>query len=123
MTSNYSSRILKWQPLSTNSVWKWFADPIIAGSQLRHVRGAAEGVVRLSAAERLYSGHTASEGIAPPLALPHGLRGYGSLEDGLAAAKRSGKRVFVDISGHGCVNCREMEARVWSDPEELSELS
>ena len=33
MTSNYSSRILKWQPLSTNSVWKWFADPIIAGSQ------------------------------------------------------------------------------------------
>ena len=65
----------------------------------------------------------ASEGIAPPLALPHGLRGYGSLEDGLAAAKRSGKRVFVDISGHGCVNCREMEARVWSDPEVLQRLS
>ena len=33
-----------------------------------------------------------------------------------------GKPVFVDISGHGCVNCREMEARVWSDPRVLQRL-
>jgi thiol:disulfide interchange protein DsbD len=30
--------------------------------------------------------------------------------------------VFVDITGHGCVNCREMEARVWSDPRVLELL-
>lgn len=40
-----------------------------------------------------------------------------NLEDGLSAAKRTGRKIFVDITGHGCVNCREMEARVWSDPE------
>ena len=67
---------------------------------------------------------------APPLdevygsevALPHGLKGYSNLDDGIAAAAEQGKKVFVDISGHGCVNCREMEARVWSAPEVLSRL-
>ncbi len=56
------------------------------------------------------------------VSLPHGLTGYNKLEDGLAAAKESGKKVFVDITGHGCVNCREMEARVWSDPQVLQKL-
>ena len=56
-------------------------------------------------------------------ALPHGLTGYSKLEDGIAAAKEQGKKVFVDITGHGCVNCREMEARVWSDPEVLKRLA
>ena len=56
------------------------------------------------------------------VSLPHGLTGYSKLEDGLAAAKESGKKVFVDITGHGCVNCREMEARVWSDPKVLQRL-
>ena len=54
--------------------------------------------------------------------LPHGLTGYSNLEDGIAAAKEQGKNVFVDITGHGCVNCREMEARVWSAPEVLKRL-
>ena len=31
-------------------------------------------------------------------------------------------REFVDVTGHGCVNCREMESRVWSDPKVLSIL-
>lgn len=56
------------------------------------------------------------------ISLPHGLVGYDNIEDALAAAKVSGKRVFVDISGHGCVNCREMESRVWSDPQVLALL-
>ena len=50
------------------------------------------------------------------LHLPLGLEGYFTLEDGLEAAKKAGKPVFVDVTGHGCVNCREMESRVWSDP-------
>ena len=56
------------------------------------------------------------------VSLPHGLRGYSSLEDGIAAAAEQSKKVFVDITGHGCVNCREMEARVWSDPRVLQRL-
>ncbi len=57
------------------------------------------------------------------ISMPHGLVGYDSIEAGMQAAKGSGKRVFVDITGHGCVNCREMEARVWSDPQVLQKLS
>lgn len=56
------------------------------------------------------------------LELPLGLTGYFNLEEGLAAAKAAGKPVFVDITGHGCVNCREMESRVWSDPRVLEIL-
>ena len=56
------------------------------------------------------------------LHLPHGLQGYFNLDEGLEAAKKAGKPVFVDVTGHGCVNCREMEARVWSDPKVLDML-
>ena len=56
------------------------------------------------------------------LHLPLGLQGYFDLEDGLEAAKKAGKPVFVDVTGHGCVNCREMESRVWSDPTVLNML-
>ena len=58
----------------------------------------------------------------PTLQMPHGLMGYDNIDDALAASKRTGKPVFVDITGYGCVNCREMEARVWSDPQVLSLL-
>ncbi len=78
----------------------------------------------------LRSGGTAAVSSAPSTTtlygsevnLPHGLTGYSRLEDGLAAAEAQGKKVFVDITGHGCVNCREMEARVWSDPKVLQRL-
>lgn len=50
------------------------------------------------------------------LRMPMGFTGYFTLEEGLEAAKDQGKPVFVDITGHGCVNCREMEQRVWTDP-------
>lgn len=49
------------------------------------------------------------------VSLPHGLWAFDNLDKGLEAARLAGKPVFVDISGHGCVNCREMEAKVWSD--------
>lgn len=49
------------------------------------------------------------------LHLPHGLKGYFDFEQGLACAKAQNKPVFIDFTGHGCVNCREMEANVWSD--------
>jgi thiol:disulfide interchange protein DsbD len=56
------------------------------------------------------------------LSLPHGLQGYFTLEEGIEASKKEGKPIFVDITGHGCVNCREMESRVWSDPKVLNIL-
>ena len=56
------------------------------------------------------------------ITVAHGLQAYDNLPDGLAAAKAAGKPVFLDFTGYGCVNCREMEARVWSDPEVLRRL-
>lgn len=56
------------------------------------------------------------------LELPLGLSGHFTLEDGMKAAQKEGKPIFVDVTGHGCVNCREMEARVWSDPRVLKIL-
>ncbi len=56
------------------------------------------------------------------LELPHGLEGYFDFEQGMACAKAQNKPVFIDFTGHGCVNCREMEANVWSDPRVLERL-
>jgi thiol:disulfide interchange protein DsbD len=56
------------------------------------------------------------------LHFPHGIKGYFDYEQALACAEQQGKPIFVDFTGHGCVNCREMEARVWSEPEVLSRL-
>ena len=56
------------------------------------------------------------------LELPHGLDGYFDYEQGMACAKALNKPVFIDFTGHGCVNCREMEATVWSDPRVLQRL-
>lgn len=56
------------------------------------------------------------------LHLPHGLEGFFDLKEAEAYAARAGKPLFIDFTGHGCVNCREMEARVWSDPRVLELL-
>ena len=50
------------------------------------------------------------------LHLPHGLQGFFDLKEAKAYAEKVNKPIFIDFTGHGCVNCREMEARVWSDP-------
>lgn len=66
------------------------------------------------------------EGLKPKysdfLHLPHGLEGFFDLREAEAYAEKVGKPLFIDFTGHGCVNCREMEARVWSDPEVLAIL-
>jgi len=56
------------------------------------------------------------------LHLPHGLQGYFDYEQALACSKEQNKPLLIDFTGHGCVNCREMEARVWSDPKVLKRL-
>lgn len=56
------------------------------------------------------------------LHLPHGLQGYFDYEQALACARQQNKPLFIDFTGHGCTNCREMEAVVWSQPEVLQRL-
>ena len=54
--------------------------------------------------------------------MPHGLNGYFDYEQALKCAREQNKPLFIDFTGHGCTNCREMEAVVWSDPEVLKRL-
>ncbi len=56
------------------------------------------------------------------LHLPHGLNGYFDYDQAIACARQQNKPLFIDFTGHGCTNCREMEARVWSDPQVLQRL-
>jgi thiol:disulfide interchange protein DsbD len=56
------------------------------------------------------------------LHLPHGLEGYFDYDQALSCAKELKKPLFIDFTGHGCVNCREMEANVWADPRVLKRL-
>jgi len=56
------------------------------------------------------------------LHIPFGIAGYFDYEEALATAKKEGKPLLIDFTGHGCVNCRKMEENVWSDPQVLARL-
>lgn len=70
------------------------------------------------------SGNTPCEApkYADYLHLPHGLKGYFDYDQALECARKQNKPLFIDFTGHGCVNCREMEANVWADPQVLKRL-
>ncbi len=54
---------------------------------------------------------------ADKLDLPHGIQGYFDYDQALRVAKQMNKPVFIDFTGHGCVNCRNVENAVWIDPQ------
>ena len=51
------------------------------------------------------------------LDLPHGIQGYFDYDQALRVAQQLNKPVFIDFTGHGCVNCRNVENAVWIDPQ------
>ena len=53
------------------------------------------------------------------LHLPYDIPAFFDYEEARAYAAKVGKPLLIDFTGHGCVNCREMESRVWSDPRVL----
>lgn len=56
------------------------------------------------------------------LHIPHGIAGYYDYDEALQAARTLKKPLFIDFTGHGCVNCRKMEEKVWSDEAVLKIL-
>lgn len=48
---------------------------------------------------------------------------YTNYEEGMAVAKAQGKPVLIDFTGFGCVNCRKMEAAVWTDARVSDKLT
>lgn len=48
---------------------------------------------------------------------PKGFHPFFDYDEALAAARREGKPLMIDFTGHACVNCRKMEANVWTDPK------
>jgi thiol-disulfide isomerase/thioredoxin len=47
---------------------------------------------------------------------------YYDYAQAIRCAREQNKPVFIDFTGHGCTNCREMEAVVWEDPQVLARL-
>lgn len=62
---------------------------------------------------------TPSRKYADFLELPYDIPAFFDYNEARAYAQQAGKPLFIDFTGHGCVNCREMESRVWSDPRAL----
>ena len=54
---------------------------------------------------------------------PLGLEAYKDFDEGVAAAKASGKPIMVDFTGWACVNCRKMEEQVWSREDIFSTIN
>ena len=47
---------------------------------------------------------------------PDGIRGYFDLQEAMACAKEMNRPVLIDFTGHGCANCKKMEASTFKDP-------
>jgi thiol:disulfide interchange protein len=60
---------------------------------------------------------------AKDLHFSHDLQGYFDLNEAIACAKEKNKPVFIDFTGHGCSNCKQMETAVWSDPRVLDRFN
>ena len=56
------------------------------------------------------------------LMAPHNILAFNDYDKGLAYAKKVGKPVMIDFTGHACVNCRKMEQNVWVKPSILKKL-
>ncbi|QVY65016.1 cytochrome c biogenesis protein CcdA [Polaribacter sp. Q13] len=56
------------------------------------------------------------------LMAPHDILAFNDYDKGLAYAKKVGKPVMLDFTGHACVNCRKMEQNVWVKPQVLKML-
>ncbi len=80
--------------------------------------GTQEFVMDRPAPTPIPKAETFGEGIkySHLFSLPYGLEGFFDYEQAMDYAKEVNKPVFLDFTGLGCVNCKEMEARVWSDP-------
>ncbi|WP_308239907.1 cytochrome c biogenesis protein CcdA [Hymenobacter sp. J193] len=98
--------------------------PLLAGylpPQSRHdftLAGAAPATPALAAV----NSQCEAPRYAGFLELPHNLPGYFDLEQAKRCARAVGKPLFIDFTGHACVNCRKMEATVWRDPQVLKRL-
>lgn len=102
--------------------------PGMWGAPLKALAGylPPQATLDFDLSKRVNTATNVSSGVSKKYAdlfhLPHDLDGFFDLKEAQAYAKTVKKPVFIDFTGHGCVNCREMEARVWSDPEVLKRL-
>ncbi len=74
---------------------------------------------------KLGSGGAAAHSDIPEgahLMAPHDILAFNDYDKGLAYAKKVGKPVMLDFTGHACVNCRKMEQNVWVKPKVLNVL-
>jgi len=58
----------------------------------------------------------------PEVVTKYGMTTYFEYEEGLAVSRKVGKPLMIDFTGINCINCRKMEAEVWSDPEVMRRL-
>jgi thiol:disulfide interchange protein DsbD len=58
----------------------------------------------------------------PEVVTKYGMTTYFEYEEGLAVSRKLGKPLMIDFTGINCINCRKMEAEVWSDPEVMKRL-
>lgn len=101
--------------------------PGLWGAPLRHLSGVlppmgTQDYVVLSGGSSEQEKKENTARFSDVLHLPHGLNGYFYYSEGLEAAKKANKPIFLDFTGHGCANCRRMEEFVWIKPEILKRL-
>ena len=119
------------RPLATNGTQEW---SMINGPRPMPVLCIMGGLMSLAFAVYMVPGLwgapcKAVSAFAPPMSTqdfnlnPTVVEAeYKDYDAGMAAARAQGKPVFIDFTGFGCVNCRKMEAAVWTDARVADKL-
>ena len=119
------------RPLATNGTQEW---SMINGPRPMPVLCIMGGLISLAFAVYMVPGLwgapcKAVSAFAPPISTqdfhlnPTIVEAeYKDYDAGMAAARAQGKPVFIDFTGFGCVNCRKMEAAVWTDARVADKL-
>ncbi len=73
--------------------------------------------------DKVYDEELSNVKFSDILKLPYNIRGFFDYKEGLAYAQKNNKPILLDFTGHGCVNCRDIESRVWPDNQVRDLLS
>lgn len=95
---------------------------IVRESTKEIVKGGTFQVGAMSNSSSANAGLCEEPKYADFLHLAHGIEGYFDYDQALKCAQAQNKPLFIDFTGHGCVNCREMEQTVWADPRVMDML-
>jgi thiol:disulfide interchange protein DsbD len=104
------------------SISGWLPPMTTQDFDINHIVRSEMGAFEGSSSTKKTCTLTETPKYGEKLHLPYNIHGYFDYDQALSVAKKENKPLFIDFTGHGCVNCRKVEAAVWVDAKVRKKL-